>query len=158
MLQNTSSVFIVYRRKTLTGSPDPTHANGTDKPCTGTCAPPFSVHIVSFPCGFWQTCYKIIVWHRTPSGVDTHAPWKSLTRHCVWVICYYVDRIDSYYFCIWWTFFVAKWVYPPESAVPTANYNVLTNDFAFGSLGPLVVLQHITYCVCPWIFWKNVKV
>ena len=28
-----SSVFIVYRRKTLTGSPDPTHANGTDKPC-----------------------------------------------------------------------------------------------------------------------------
>ena len=34
MLQKTSSVFIVYRRKTLTGSPDPTHANGTDKPCT----------------------------------------------------------------------------------------------------------------------------
>ena len=28
-----SSVFIVYRRKTLTGSPDPTHANGLDKPC-----------------------------------------------------------------------------------------------------------------------------
>ena len=28
-----SSVFIVYRRKTLTGSPDPTHAIGTDKPC-----------------------------------------------------------------------------------------------------------------------------
>ena len=28
-----SSVFVVYRRKTLTGSPDPTHANGTDKPC-----------------------------------------------------------------------------------------------------------------------------
>ena len=28
-----SSVFIVYRRKTLTGSPDPMHANGTDKPC-----------------------------------------------------------------------------------------------------------------------------
>ena len=25
----------MYRRKTLTGSPDPTHANGTDKPCTG---------------------------------------------------------------------------------------------------------------------------
>ena len=34
MLQSISSVFIVYRRKTLTGSPDPTHANGTDKPCT----------------------------------------------------------------------------------------------------------------------------
>ena len=34
MLQKTSSVFVVYRRKTLTGSPDPTHANGTDKPCT----------------------------------------------------------------------------------------------------------------------------
>ena len=33
MLQKTSSVFVVYRRKTLTGSPDPTHANGTDKPC-----------------------------------------------------------------------------------------------------------------------------
>ena len=33
MLQKISSVFIVYRRKTLTGSPDPTHANGTDKPC-----------------------------------------------------------------------------------------------------------------------------
>ena len=36
MLQSISSVFVVYRRKTLTGSPDPTHANGTDKPCTGT--------------------------------------------------------------------------------------------------------------------------
>ena len=23
----------MYRRKTLTGSPDPTHANCTDKPC-----------------------------------------------------------------------------------------------------------------------------
>ena len=33
MLQSVSSVFIVYRRKTLTGSPDPTHANGTNKPC-----------------------------------------------------------------------------------------------------------------------------
>ena len=28
-----SSVFVVYRCKTLTGSPDPTHAIGTDKPC-----------------------------------------------------------------------------------------------------------------------------
>ena len=35
MLQKISSVFIVYRRKTLTGSPDPTHAIGTDKPCKG---------------------------------------------------------------------------------------------------------------------------
>ena len=35
MLQKISSVFIVYRHKTLTGSPDPTHANGMDKPCTG---------------------------------------------------------------------------------------------------------------------------
>ena len=26
MLQKVSSVFVVYRRKTLTGSPDPTHA------------------------------------------------------------------------------------------------------------------------------------
>ena len=34
MLQSISSVFVVYRRKTLTGSPDPTHANGTDKPCS----------------------------------------------------------------------------------------------------------------------------
>ena len=33
MLQSVSSVFVVYRRKTLTGSPDPTHANGTDKAC-----------------------------------------------------------------------------------------------------------------------------
>ena len=33
MLQKISSVFVVYRRKTLTGSPDPTHAIGTDKPC-----------------------------------------------------------------------------------------------------------------------------
>ena len=33
MLQSVSSVFIVYRCKTLTGSPDPTHANGMDKPC-----------------------------------------------------------------------------------------------------------------------------
>ena len=28
-----SSVFVVYRHKTLTGSPDPTHVNGTDKLC-----------------------------------------------------------------------------------------------------------------------------
>ena len=34
MLQSISSVFVVYRHETLTGSPDPTHANGTDKPCT----------------------------------------------------------------------------------------------------------------------------
>ena len=34
MLQKLSSVFVVYRRKSLTGSPDPTHANGMDKPCT----------------------------------------------------------------------------------------------------------------------------
>ena len=33
MLQSISSVFAVYRCKTLTGSPDPMHANGTDKPC-----------------------------------------------------------------------------------------------------------------------------
>ena len=33
MLQSISSVFVAYRRKTLTGSPDPTHANGTNKPC-----------------------------------------------------------------------------------------------------------------------------
>ena len=33
MLQKISSVFVVYRRKPLTGSPDPTHAIGTDKPC-----------------------------------------------------------------------------------------------------------------------------
>ena len=33
MLQKISSVFVVYRSKTLTGSPDPTHAIGTDKPC-----------------------------------------------------------------------------------------------------------------------------
>ena len=31
MLQKISSVFVVYRHKTLTGSPDPTHAIGTDK-------------------------------------------------------------------------------------------------------------------------------
>ena len=39
MLQSVSSVFVVYRRKTLTGSPDPMHANGTNKPCTGKEAP-----------------------------------------------------------------------------------------------------------------------
>ena len=33
MLQSISSVFVVYRCKTLTGSLDPMHANGTDKPC-----------------------------------------------------------------------------------------------------------------------------
>ena len=33
MLQSVPSVFIVYRRKTLTGSLDPMHANGTNKPC-----------------------------------------------------------------------------------------------------------------------------
>ena len=35
MLQKISSVFVVYRCKTLTGSPDPVHAIGTDKPCRG---------------------------------------------------------------------------------------------------------------------------
>ena len=34
MLQSVSSVFIVYRCMTLTGSPDPTRANGTNKPCS----------------------------------------------------------------------------------------------------------------------------
>ena len=33
MLQSVSSVFVVYRHKTIKGSPDPTHANGTNKPC-----------------------------------------------------------------------------------------------------------------------------
>ena len=33
MLQTSSSVFIVYRHKTLTGSPDPMHVTGMDKPC-----------------------------------------------------------------------------------------------------------------------------
>ena len=33
MLQSVSSVFVVYRHKTLTGSLDPTHANGMEKPC-----------------------------------------------------------------------------------------------------------------------------
>ena len=33
MLQSISSVFVVYRCKTLMGSPDPMHANGMDKPC-----------------------------------------------------------------------------------------------------------------------------
>ena len=33
MLQSISSVFVVYRGKTLTGSPDPMHANSMDKPC-----------------------------------------------------------------------------------------------------------------------------
>ena len=33
MLQSISSVFVVYRHKTLTGSPDPTHAKGTNNPC-----------------------------------------------------------------------------------------------------------------------------
>ena len=33
MLQSISSVFIAYRRKTLTGSLDPMHANSMDKPC-----------------------------------------------------------------------------------------------------------------------------
>ena len=37
MLQSVLSVFIVYRCKTLTGLPDPTHANGTDKPCIHNC-------------------------------------------------------------------------------------------------------------------------
>ena len=46
MLQKISSVFVVYRRKTLTGSPDPTHAIGTDKPCIigGESGPVGSVH------------------------------------------------------------------------------------------------------------------
>ena len=43
MLQSISSVFIVYRRKTLTGSLDPRHANGMDKPCTLTKAERYSI-------------------------------------------------------------------------------------------------------------------
>ena len=45
MLQKISSVFVVYRHKTLTGSPDPTHANGTDKPCTDTVTYPLTMDI-----------------------------------------------------------------------------------------------------------------
>ena len=47
MLQSISSVFVVYRRKTLTGSPDPTHANSTDKPCKEPCK---STTEVNEPC------------------------------------------------------------------------------------------------------------
>ena len=36
ILQTSSSVIVVYRRKTLTGSPDPTRAAGRMKPCTQT--------------------------------------------------------------------------------------------------------------------------
>ena len=44
MLQSVSSVFIVYRRKTLTGSLDPMHANGKNKPCIdNVLEPPFVV-------------------------------------------------------------------------------------------------------------------
>ena len=39
MLQSVSSGFVVYRHKTLTGSPDPTHANGMNKPCNTTSIP-----------------------------------------------------------------------------------------------------------------------
>ena len=41
MSQRISSAFVMYRHKTLTGSPDPTHANGTDKGC--------KVETASFP-------------------------------------------------------------------------------------------------------------
>ena len=34
MLKVYPSVFVVYRRKILTGSPDPMHANSMNKPCT----------------------------------------------------------------------------------------------------------------------------
>ena len=50
MLQKISSVFVVYRRKTLTGSPDPTHANGMDKPCIGSGLVVGKVYISEFPC------------------------------------------------------------------------------------------------------------
>ena len=48
MLQKISSVFVVYRCKTLTGSLDPTHANGMDKPCSSFCLLYISASYVSF--------------------------------------------------------------------------------------------------------------
>ena len=41
-----SSVFIVYRRKTLTGSPDPMHATVQIKPCNPLLTLPFSWQIL----------------------------------------------------------------------------------------------------------------
>ena len=37
MLQLNPVYLLWNRRKTLTGSPDPTRANGTNKPCTRAC-------------------------------------------------------------------------------------------------------------------------
>ena len=52
------------KRKTLTGSPDPTHANGTDKPCTNRC----------FPSPEWKS-YSLGHY----SGVVLHSfPWYRL--------------------------------------------------------------------------------
>ena len=52
MLQSVSSVFIVYRRKTLTGSLDPMHANGMNKPCIigGESSDPMHVNGMNKPC------------------------------------------------------------------------------------------------------------
>ena len=43
MLQSVSSVFVVYRHKTLTGSLDPMHANSTNKPCISLAVQVFAI-------------------------------------------------------------------------------------------------------------------
>ena len=59
-----SSVFVVYRRKTLTGSPDPTHANGMDKPS------PCLRNYIRQRWPVWATRKRLNIARATSSPVD----------------------------------------------------------------------------------------
>ena len=79
MLQKISRVFVVYRRKTLTGSPDPTHAIGTDKPCI------LSTHL--------EKCHSILMFE---SLMNRYLSAHRHTSHLLSLIA--INRIEQIYF------------------------------------------------------------
>ena len=105
MLQSISSVFIVYRRETLTGSPDPTHANGTDKTLHLTL---IRQDISQYPHWNVMSCHQLLKqledydmdekaeWVRTviDKGLNSYAPSRRLPpnalaiepKYFIWVI------------------------------------------------------------------------
>ena len=76
MLQSVLSVFVVYRRKTLTGPPDPKHANGTDKPCSRVKlmmmpAVGFTARVNPLP---YMLCHLLKVFTHVDSPLVRHLP------------------------------------------------------------------------------------
>ena len=90
MLQSVSSVFVVYRRKTLTGSPDPTHANGTNKPCKIKCP---------------QKSLSVFVSHLHPDIIQYVLFTLSTSTFFQWLN--YVNRVGWY---VNLTIFVWMWI------------------------------------------------